>query len=83
MNTNAPPLSTLTGGYFSQQAMLDECFGLEGEVKEHWKRLLKNVGDLSAPELKNRQLEVLKLLQENGVTYNVYGETDGLNRPWL
>jgi uncharacterized circularly permuted ATP-grasp superfamily protein/uncharacterized alpha-E superfamily protein len=83
MNTNAPPLSILTGGYFSQQTLLDECFGLEGEVKEHWKRLIKNVGNLSAPELKNRQLEVLKLLQENGVTYNVYGETDGLNRPWL
>ncbi len=83
MNTNAPTLSALTGGYFSQKVLQDECFGLEGEVKEHWKRLLKNVGNLSTAELKNRQYEVLKLLQENGVTYNVYGETDGLNRPWL
>lgn len=83
MNTNAPPLSTFTEGYFSQQALLDECFGSQGEIKDHWKRLLKNVENLNTSELKNRQHEVLKLLQENGVTYNVYGESDGLNRPWL
>lgn len=81
MNTNTPPsLSATAGAYFSQP---DECFGPEGEVKEHWKRLLRNVENLSTAELKNRQLEVLKLLQENGVTYNVYGESGGLNRPWL
>jgi uncharacterized circularly permuted ATP-grasp superfamily protein/uncharacterized alpha-E superfamily protein len=71
-----------TTGYFSQQALLDECFGAAGEVKEHWKRLLSNVDRLSMPELKSRQQELMKLLQENGVTYNVYGESDGLNRPW-
>jgi uncharacterized circularly permuted ATP-grasp superfamily protein len=60
-----------TTGYFSQQALLDECFGAAGEVKEHWKRLLSNVDRLSMPELKSRQQEVMKLLQENGVTYTV------------
>jgi uncharacterized circularly permuted ATP-grasp superfamily protein/uncharacterized alpha-E superfamily protein len=28
-------------------------------------------------------VELLKLLEENGVTYNVYGDPDGLHRPWL
>jgi uncharacterized circularly permuted ATP-grasp superfamily protein/uncharacterized alpha-E superfamily protein len=76
-------IKTITEGYFSNQALLDECFNLSGDVKEHWKRLLNNIEHLSIPELQNRQQEVLKLLQENGVTYNVYGESDGLNRPWL
>jgi len=82
MNTNTP-LETLTKGYFANRSLVDECFGFEGEVKEHWKRLLNNVEHLDTEELKSRQLELLKLLKENGVTYNVYGDTDGLNRPWL
>jgi uncharacterized circularly permuted ATP-grasp superfamily protein/uncharacterized alpha-E superfamily protein len=83
MATNLTSIKTISEGYFSNQALLDECFGLSGEVKEHWNRLLKNIDSLSIPELQNRQQEVLKLLQENGVTYNVYGDADGLNRPWL
>ena len=63
--------------------MLDECFTTDGEVREPWKRLLKNIDSVSPAELKVRQLEIAKLLEENGVTYNVYGDPDGLNRPWL
>jgi len=76
-------ISTWTAGYFSNQALLDECFGANGEVKEHWKRILANVDKFSDHELKNREQELLKLLQENGVTYNVYNDSNGLNRPWL
>lgn len=84
MDTNInTSISTWTPGYFSNQALLDECFGLQGEVKEHWKRLLTNIDKFSGEALKNREQELLKLLQENGVTYNVYNDSDGLNRPWL
>lgn len=76
------PLETLTKGYFTNQ-LLDECFEFNGEVKNHWKRLMANVEHFGVDELKNRQQELLKLLKENGVTYNVYGDTTGLNRPWL
>ncbi len=76
-------IQTLTDGYFSNQVVLDECFTRDEKLKDNWKRLLLNVESLGADELKNRQQELLKLLQENGVTYNVYGDTEGLNRPWL
>ena len=82
INTKTP-IQTLTKGYFANQSLVDECFGFEGEVKNHWKSLLKNVEHLGVEELRSRELELLKLLKENGVTYNVYGDTDGLNRPWL
>jgi uncharacterized circularly permuted ATP-grasp superfamily protein/uncharacterized alpha-E superfamily protein len=82
IKTNTP-LQTLTKGYFSNESLVDECFGFQGEVKNHWKNLLRNVEHLGVEELKGRQMELLKLLKENGVTYNVYGDTDGLNRPWL
>jgi uncharacterized circularly permuted ATP-grasp superfamily protein/uncharacterized alpha-E superfamily protein len=82
INTNTS-IQNLTRGYFANQSLVDECFGFEGEVKNHWKSLLKNVEHLGLEELRGRQMELLKLLKENGVTYNVYGDTDGLNRPWL
>ena len=82
MKTNTH-LETLTKGYFTNRTLLDECFDFEGDVKEHWKKLLTNIELLDTEELKGRQQELLTLLKENGVTYNVYGDTDGLNRPWL
>jgi len=76
-------LNSLTQGYFANQRVLDECFNATEGTKENWKRLLGNIESLGPVEFKNRQQELLKLLEENGVTYNVYGETNGLNRPWL
>jgi len=76
-------LNSLAQGYFTNQKVLDECFTVPEGTKENWKRLLTNIESLGPVEFKNRQQELLKLLEENGVTYNVYGETNGLNRPWL
>jgi uncharacterized circularly permuted ATP-grasp superfamily protein len=76
-------LQTLTQGYLLDPSILDECIDLSGEVKGHWKKLLTNVEKLDSQELKLRGQELLKLLEENGVTYNVYGDPNGLNRPWL
>ncbi len=83
MENNSIPIGTITSDYFTNQSQVDECFGLEGDVKDHWKRMMKNVESLGPVELKNREVELLKLLQENGVTYNVYGDPAGLNRPWV
>lgn len=76
-------IGSLTEGYLTNQKVLDECFINNEEAKESWKNLLANIEKLGTNELKARQQELLKLLQENGVTYNVYGDTNGLNRPWL
>jgi len=77
------PLEALSKGYFTNKSLADECFGFDGATKEHWKKLLANIEQLEPEELKTRQQELLTLLKENGVTYNVYGDTNGLNRPWL
>jgi uncharacterized circularly permuted ATP-grasp superfamily protein/uncharacterized alpha-E superfamily protein len=76
-------LQSLTQGYLTNQSVLDECVTADEGVKEKWKRLFTNIENLGSEEFKNRQQELLKLLKENGVTYNVYGDSNGLNRPWL
>jgi len=32
--------------------------------------------------MSNRNNDTLRLLKENGVTYNIYGDPNGMNRPW-
>lgn len=75
-------LKNWTQDYFTSDSFVDECFNSSGAPKERWKRLLSNAENLEAGDLKARQQELLKLLQENGVTYNIYGDPNGLNRPW-
>jgi len=78
-----PSLQNLSTEYFSNQTALDECFDQNDQVREAWKKLIANVDKLGTAELKIRHQELLKLLQENGVTYNMYGDSNGQNRPWL
>src|SRR5688572_19565151 len=84
MNTteSEATLSKWKQGYFGATSLLDEAFEPNGALQDHWKRLLANAEELNAEELKNRQQELLNLLKENGVTYNIYGDPNGLNRPW-
>ncbi len=63
MENSTIPAGTITNDYFTNQSRIDEAFGLTGDVKEYWKRLLKNVEGLGPVELKNREIELLKLLQ--------------------
>lgn len=44
--------------------------------------MIKKVLDLSSETVKQRQHDVAWHLRENGVTYNVYKDTDGYNRLW-
>ena len=80
---NNSDMNISTKGYSAGKTLRDECFGLNDVAKEHWVKLIKNIDRLGVQELQSRQQELLKLLQENGVTYNVYGDPNGLNRPWL
>jgi uncharacterized circularly permuted ATP-grasp superfamily protein/uncharacterized alpha-E superfamily protein len=45
---------------------------LSGELKPEWTALLENLNKLGPAELAHRNVELQKLLRENGVTYNVY-----------
>lgn len=61
----------------------DETVGTNGLVKPYWHQLFTSLEKLGIGELEVRNQEIINRLRENGVTYNVYESTDGLNRPWL
>lgn len=72
----------LLQSYQSGLSSYDEVLDLTGRIKPHWQALFATFEKLGIDELKRRNEEIISKLRENGVTYNVYGAPDGMNRPW-
>ncbi|MFA9392404.1 MAG: circularly permuted type 2 ATP-grasp protein [Prolixibacteraceae bacterium] len=60
----------------------DEMISPSLAIKPAWETLLKNIDLIGEKELSSRQEDLNWHLAENGVTYNVYNDPQGLNRPW-
>ena len=60
----------------------DECFGVSGAPRSHWSSLLDALGRHGSIELTARRDEGLRIIREHGITYNVYGDPKGCDRPW-
>lgn len=60
----------------------DETRQPDGTLKPHWDYFINSLRQLGGEELERRREQGNLFLRENGVTYNVYGDPDGLNRPW-
>ncbi|MBC7821371.1 MAG: circularly permuted type 2 ATP-grasp protein [Planctomycetaceae bacterium] len=69
-------------GYAPPLGATDEVFDSNGEVHSHWQGFLDSLDHLGLPELTRRWDEAQHLIRENGVTYNVYGDPRGMERPW-
>ncbi|MFI8380197.1 circularly permuted type 2 ATP-grasp protein [Leeuwenhoekiella sp. NPDC079379] len=67
--------------YFTDNTY-DEMFKPDLSVKGDWNTLLENFKQIGVEGLTQRQNDINWLLEENGVTYNVYNDPNGLNRPW-
>lgn len=59
-----------------------ELFDAEGRVRPHWQALLKPLQRCTLEQLQQRQALLNRQIRENGVTYNVYADPDGADRPW-
>jgi len=56
--------------------------GPDGQPRAHWQTFVRALGGLSLGELTRRWEEAKQLIRENGVTYDIYGDPRGLDRPW-
>ena len=68
--------------YSGTSSFYDELLGSDGQLRPHWQTFFQSFGKLGLSEVLNRNQDVLRLLRENGVTYNIYGDPAGFNRPW-
>lgn len=67
---------------YSTQFGNDELFNSTNDVKAYWKKLFTGFDKLGENGLAGRQKDIDWLLLENGVTYNVYNDPQGMHRPW-
>lgn len=68
--------------YRKAKAHVDEVFTPTGEQREHWNYLLESLKTLGAGGLSDRQAKALRILRDDGATYNIYGDSASLSRTW-
>jgi uncharacterized circularly permuted ATP-grasp superfamily protein/uncharacterized alpha-E superfamily protein len=74
--------ATLVDRYLPAAGVYDEMRTAEGEVRPHWRYLLDALHALGPSAIEERWREARRLVRDNGVTYNVYGDPRGVSRPW-
>ncbi len=72
---DAPPIEETASSY-------DEMFDRAGELRPHWQTLATSLRAMAPHEFRRRVDSATRMVRENGVTYNVYDEAAGLERPW-
>ncbi|MEA3192286.1 MAG: hypothetical protein QOD26_619 [Betaproteobacteria bacterium] len=60
----------------------DELFESPQTPREHWKPLIEHLAAWPAERMRERLNAVHSQVRENGVTYNVYADPQGADRPW-
>ena len=65
----------LTGVY-------DEMSSGAGQPRAHCEALIQSLEGLGRTELSSRWEGAKRAIRDNGVTYNVYGDPQGVDRPW-
>jgi uncharacterized circularly permuted ATP-grasp superfamily protein/uncharacterized alpha-E superfamily protein len=82
----AEKAATATGDLLSSYKLgasaFDEFLGDDGKPRAHYAGLLAALQELGPAEIKRRQETCQRLVHEQGITYNVYGDPRGMERPW-
>ena len=77
------PASCVSCGYSPDARRYDELLDAAGAIRPHWRPLIERLTARPAHDGARRALELTRrLIVENGVTYNVYADPQGADRPW-
>ncbi|NKI93674.1 circularly permuted type 2 ATP-grasp protein [Rhizobacter sp. SG703] len=75
-------LRTLLEGYAVHEGRYDELLGAAGEPRPHWEAFLKTLAQRQGPDIGDTLSLMEREIRENGITYNVYADPQGADRPW-
>lgn len=74
--------SDLFGTYRVSEGRYDEMLVAPGVFRPHWDKVVRSLDALGHDELVRRWEQAKRMIHENGVTYNIYGDPQGMDRPW-
>jgi uncharacterized circularly permuted ATP-grasp superfamily protein/uncharacterized alpha-E superfamily protein len=63
-------------------AAFDELLADDGRLRGHYAKLFNALEEFGAVELRHRHDACARLVQEQGISYNVYGDARVTQRPW-
>jgi uncharacterized circularly permuted ATP-grasp superfamily protein/uncharacterized alpha-E superfamily protein len=72
----------LLEGYQPRGHIHDEMVAPGGELRPHYHTFVHSLEALGRHELASRWENAKRTIRDNGVTYNVYGDPEGVDRPW-
>jgi uncharacterized circularly permuted ATP-grasp superfamily protein/uncharacterized alpha-E superfamily protein len=72
----------LSDGYPHMAGFYDEMSAAAAVLRPHWDEFIHSMSALGDLELERRWQTARQRIRENGVTYNVYGDPLGMDRPW-
>ena len=72
----------LFDAYPLQAGAYHEMLAAQGKVRGHWQPVCDYLQRSGPAQLAQRQASLTRQLQENGVTYNIYADPKGADRPW-
>ncbi len=82
-NANSSANENIGNQYYATQlGIYDEMYATENKALPYWERFMAALEAMGSDNLEIRRREAQRLLRENGVTYNVYGDSQKLTRPW-
>ena len=68
--------------YPDSEGRFDELFEAPQKPRAHWSRFFRALMGTSAADLHARLEAAERQIRDSGVTYNVYADPQGLDRPW-
>jgi uncharacterized circularly permuted ATP-grasp superfamily protein/uncharacterized alpha-E superfamily protein len=63
-------------------SVYDELSADGATPRPHWLRFVDSLRGLGSEEMQQRWQRAERRIRENGVTYNIYDDPQGANRPW-
>jgi uncharacterized circularly permuted ATP-grasp superfamily protein/uncharacterized alpha-E superfamily protein len=68
--------------YQPLSGVYDEMLAGPGVLRQHCESFVASVETMGPQEFEVRRDSARRVIRENGVTYNVYGDPQGIDRPW-
>src|SRR3984957_18830270 len=69
--------------YRSYPGRYDELIADDGRIRGHWQPLIRGVSEDDARAARRATEFTRRMIVENGITYNVYADEQGRDRPWI
>ena len=75
-------IKNLLATYPHPQGRYDELLEAPEQPRAHWMRAMMDLAATSPVDMRHRLSAAERQIRDSGVTYNVYADAHGLDRPW-